>query len=68
MSKCSVGDCSYNVMKQLVKLNQLLYNIDSYIKDAKRKKHADCVKAFKELKKDTMKNAEALKEVLKKHL
>tara|TARA_Y100000296_G_scaffold56517_1_gene64845 strand:+ start:232 stop:456 length:225 start_codon:yes stop_codon:yes gene_type:complete len=62
--KCVVCDCNYNVMKQLVKLNQVLWNIDKYIKDAKKSKHKECVKAFTTLRKDCIKNATNLKKLV----
>ena len=59
-----VSDCSYNLMKQLVKLNQLLGNIDGYIEDAKKDGHEECQKVLEQLKTDTKKNAENLKTLL----
>lgn len=58
---CAVSDCTYNVMKQLVKLNQLLSNIDGYIKDARKDGHEECAKALEQLRADSRKNAEKLK-------
>lgn len=63
--KCMVcGDCDYNVLKQLVKLNQLLWNINGYIADAKTSKHKTCQAVFEQLRDDAEKNAEALKEIV----
>ncbi len=58
------GDCDYNLMKQLTKLNQLLWNIDGYISDAKKAKHKECQKVLERLRDDTQKNAERLKQIL----
>lgn len=63
--KCVVcTDCSYNVMKQLVKMNELLWHIDGYIKDSKRAKHKECQAVFEQIMDDNIKNANALKELL----
>jgi hypothetical protein len=63
--KCVVcNDCSYNIMKQLVKTNELLWNVDGYIKDAKKAKHKKCQGVLEQIKKDNTKNAKALKELI----
>jgi pyruvate-formate lyase-activating enzyme len=65
-NKCvTCGDCSYNIMKQLVKTNELLWNIDGYIKDAKKAKHKKCQQVMEQIKKDNMKNARALNDLIK---
>ena len=63
-NKCNVCDCDYNVMKQLVKLNQFLWNVEGYIEDAKKEGHEECVAAFEEMKKDAEKNADKLKMII----
>jgi hypothetical protein len=63
--KCVVcSDCSYNVMKQLVKMNEVLWHIDGYIKDSKKAKHKECQKVFEQIKKDNIKNATSLRKLL----
>jgi hypothetical protein len=63
--KCvNCGDCTYNIMKQLVKTNELLWNIDGYIKDAKKEKNKKCQHVMEKIKKDNMRNADALKELI----
>lgn len=63
--KCVVcSDCSYNVMKQLVKMNEVLWHIDGYIKDARKARHKECLMVFEQIKKDNIKNATALRALL----
>lgn len=59
-------NCSYNIMKQLVKLNQLLWNIDDYIKDAVKAGDQDVVRVLKQIKEDNAKNAQELKRIIVK--
>jgi len=61
---CVTCDCNYNVLKQFVKLNQLLWNVDDYIKDAKKAGHKDCQKTLEQLKNDSAKNASRLKKLV----
>ncbi|MBR9682751.1 MAG: hypothetical protein GOV02_03685 [Candidatus Aenigmarchaeota archaeon] len=63
-NKCNVCNCDYNIMKQLVKLNQFLWNVEGYIKDAKAEGHDDCVATFEEMKSDALKNSEKLKNII----
>lgn len=61
---CNLSDCDYNVLKQLVKMNQLLWCIDTFIKDAKKAKRPEVVEAFEKIKKDTKKHADMLKKIV----
>jgi len=63
-NKCNIKNCDYNIMKQLVKLNQFLWNVEGYIEDAKKDGHDDCVAAFEEMKADAIKNSEKLKTII----
>ena len=63
-NECNLSDCDYNALKQLVKMNQLLWSIDTFIKDAKKAKRPETVKAFEIIKKDTIKHAELLKKIV----
>jgi hypothetical protein len=67
MAKKAVDDCYYNVHKQLVKRLQFLWNLDGYIKDAKKDGHADCAKMWEEVAKNEMKNVRLLQNSVKTH-
>ena len=66
MSKKVCNDCSYNCVKQLAKKLEVLWRIDGYIKDAKKLKHKECAKVFEVIKKDTIKHADLLKDLIEK--
>ena len=64
-NSCVVCDCDYNIMNQLVRLNKFLWVVDSLIEDAKKADHAECAAALEEMKKDAVKNSDALKKLIK---
>lgn len=66
MDKKILNNCNYNCIKQLSKQLELLWKLDTYIKDARECKHKDCQKVFEEIKKDMQKHAEILKELVEK--
>ncbi|MFH2101379.1 MAG: hypothetical protein ABII71_04820 [Candidatus Micrarchaeota archaeon] len=61
-------DCDYNVIKQMTKKLELLWHIESYIKDAKKCKHAECVKLFEKIKKDETAHVRQMKKILAKKI
>jgi len=68
VKKCVVCNTNYNLIKQLAKISQLMWNMDSYIKDAKNDKDKEAEKFWQSYKKDCLKNAEAMKALLIKRV
>jgi rubrerythrin len=66
MKKCVLCDCNYNVMKQLTKKMQFLWNVDGYVKDAERKGDKECAAIFRKIKADEERHAEMLRKLLMK--
>ena len=66
MAKKVCNDCTYNCTKQLAKKLDLLWRLDGYIKDSKKLKHKECAKVFELIKKDTLKHAELLRDLIGK--
>lgn len=60
-----LGNCNYNMTKQLAKNLQLLWNIDGYIADAKRDGHKECVKVWETIKADEQRHARMLRESIR---
>ena len=58
--KC-IGNCNYNMTKQLVKKLKFLWAVDKYLEDAKKENHKDCVKILEEIKKDEERHANILR-------
>ena len=67
MVQKAVEDCYYNVHKQLVKRLQFLWNVDGYMNDSKKKGHGACVKMWREVVKNEMKNVKLLQGSVKMH-
>lgn len=63
-TKTCENDCSYNCIKQLTKKLKFLWNVDGYIKDAKKCGHKDCAKTFEIIKKDEQKHSEMIKKLI----
>jgi hypothetical protein len=66
MAKCIICNSSYNLVKQLTKSNQLLYNLPKYKKDAKIDKLKELEKIWQDLEKDHIKHAKRMKALLVK--
>lgn len=66
--KVPVCNCDYNKMKQLTKALQLLWNIEGYKKDAKKERHAECVKMWDQIEKNVLKNEKLLRNVVEKRI
>lgn len=64
MAKKCLNDCCYNLVKQLAKKTQFLWNVDKYIKDASKAKDTECARMWKQIRKDEERHAE----MLKKHI
>ncbi len=57
-------DCDYNLMKQMTKKLELLWYVDGYIADAEKDGHKECVRLFKEIKKDETRHVEKMRKLL----
>jgi hypothetical protein len=66
MPKSVVCNCDYNMAKQLAKTSQFLWNIDTYVKDAKKEGHSGCVKMWEAIRKDAERHAKLLSSQIKK--
>ena len=68
VKKCVVCNTNYNILKQLAKVSQLMWNMDGYIKDAKKDKDKQAEAFWKQYQKDCLKNAETMKALLVKRV
>lgn len=59
-------NCSYNILKQLVKREQFLWNVDTYMEDAEKAGHDECKRVMKKLKENAEEDAEMLKKIVEK--
>ena len=55
-------------MKQLTKALQLLWNVESYKKDARRERHPECVKMWDQIQKNALKNEKLLRDIIEKRV
>ena len=59
-----LSDCQYNIVKQLEKELQFLWNVDRYIKDAEKEANSKAAEVFRQMKMDEEKHAKILKDLL----
>ena len=64
MAKKVVCNCNYNCISHLTKTLNFLWRVDSFIKDAQKDGHKECVTAWQQVKKHAEQDAEMLRKAV----
>lgn len=62
--KLHLNNCNHNLVHQLAVKLDSLWRYDTYIKDAKKEGHNECVRVWEKLKKEDAKDVELLRKLV----